>query len=131
MHDNPATERYKTALAVAMRNLKRLSDAGVRIAFGTDSGPPARFQGFFEHMELELMVRAGLTPMQVLMAATGDAARCQKLGELVGTLTPGRWADFIVLDADPFQDITNTRTINSVWIAGNQIDRRPAQSAAN
>ncbi len=131
MHDNPATERYKLALAVAMRNLKRLTDEGVRIAFGTDSGPPARFQGFFEHMELELMARSGLTPMQVLTAATADAARCSKLADQVGTLTPGRWADFVVLDADPFQDITNTRTVNSVWIAGNQLDRRPAQRAAN
>ena len=57
-------------------NLKTLADQGVRIAMGTDTGPPARFQGFFEHLELEMMVDAGLTPMQVLVSATGDAARC-------------------------------------------------------
>ncbi len=128
-HENPATERYKLALAVAMRNLKRLADAGVTIAFGTDSGPPGRFQGFFEHMEMELMTRAGLSPDQILMAATGDAAKCTKLADRVGTLTPGRWADFVVLDGDPFLDITNGRTINSVWIAGNRVERRPAHTS--
>src|SRR6185436_18862255 len=66
-------QQYKKALEVAQRNLKVLEDRGVRIAFGTDTGPPARFQGYFEHMELELMVEAGLTPQQALLSATGDA----------------------------------------------------------
>ena len=61
---------------MANRNLKTLVDRGVRIAMGTDTGPPARFQGFFEHIELEMMVEAGLTPMQAIVSATGDAARC-------------------------------------------------------
>lgn len=124
MRNSPAAARYKEALGVAMRNLKRLSEQGVRIAFGTDSGPPARFQGYFEHMELELMARAGLTPTQILLSATGDAARCAHLADQVGGLTTGRWADFIVLDADPLTDILNTRTINSVWIAGNRVERK-------
>ena len=118
-------ERYRTALAVASRNLKRLSDAGVRIAFGTDSGPPARFQGYFEHLELELMVKAGLTPMQALVSATGDAARCMHVERQVGTLVPGAWADFVVLGANPLDDIKNTRAIESVWIAGNRVPARP------
>ena len=71
-----AGQQYKASLEVAKRNLKTLVDRGVRIAFGTDTGPPGRFQGFFEHLELEMMVDAGLTPMQAIVSATGDAARC-------------------------------------------------------
>jgi len=123
MRKSPAAQRYKTALDVAERNLKALSDARVTIAMGTDTGPPARFQGYFEQMELELMAKSGLTPRQVLAAATRDAARCMKLDAEVGTIEPGKWADFVALDADPLADITNTRKIDSVWIAGNQTGR--------
>jgi imidazolonepropionase-like amidohydrolase len=112
---------YKTALEIASRNLKRLADAGVRIAMGTDSGPPGRFQGYFEHMELELMAKAGLTPAQVLLSATGDAARCLKLEGQVGTLRPGAWADLVVLTRNPLDDVRNTRAIESVWIAGDKV----------
>jgi imidazolonepropionase-like amidohydrolase len=121
MHKSPAAQRYKTALDVAERNLKKLSDAGVTIAMGTDTGPPGRFQGYFEQMELELMVKSGLTPKQVLAAATRDAARCMKIDRELGTLEPGKWADFVVLDADPLANILNTRKIDSVWIAGNRV----------
>jgi imidazolonepropionase-like amidohydrolase len=116
-----SAQAYKAALEVASRNLKRLADAGVRIAMGTDTGPPARFQGYFEHMELELMAKAGLTPARVLLSATGDAARCLKLEGQVGTLRPGAWGDFVVLTRDPLADVRNTRTIESVWIAGNRL----------
>ena len=75
-----AGQQYKASLEVAKRNLKTLVDRGVRIAMGTDTGPPGRFQGFFEHLELEMMVEAGLTPMQALVSATGDAARCHQQG---------------------------------------------------
>ena len=68
----------RAGLEVAKQNLKTLVDRGVRIAFGTDTGPPGRFQGFFEHLELEMMVEAGLTPMQAIVSATGDAARCHR-----------------------------------------------------
>jgi imidazolonepropionase-like amidohydrolase len=121
MRKSPAAQGYKTALDVASRNLKKLSDAGVTIAMGTDTGPPARFQGYFEHLELDLMAKAGLTPRQVLMSATRDAARCMKIDKEVGTLEPGKWADFVVLTADPLADIKNTRSIDSVWIAGKRV----------
>jgi imidazolonepropionase-like amidohydrolase len=113
--------RYREALEVASRNLKTLFDAGVPIAMGTDSGPPARFQGYFEHLELERMVAAGLTPAQVLVTATGGAARCLGLAGKVGTLQPGAWADLLVLREDPLTDIRHTRTLESVWIAGNRV----------
>lgn len=120
IRNSASAQRYKQALEIASRNLKKLADAGVRIAFGTDSGPPARFQGYFEHMELELMAKAGLTPSQILVSATRDAASA--LGRTdIGTLEAGKWADFIVLSNNPLDDIKNARTIESVWIAGNSV----------
>jgi imidazolonepropionase-like amidohydrolase len=124
MRESRSAQAYKTALEVASRNLKKLADAGVRIAMGTDTGPPARFQGYFEHLELELMAKAGLTPRQVLLAATGDAARCMGVEKQVGTLQPGAWADFVVLTGNPLQEIRETRTIESVWVAGDPVARR-------
>lgn len=113
--------RYHEGLEVAKKNLKTLSDGGVRIAMGTDSGPAGRWQGFFEHLELEMMVESGMTPMQVIVAATGAAAECHgKAGE-IGTLQPGAAADLLVLDANPLDDIRNTRRIRSVWIAGQRL----------
>jgi imidazolonepropionase-like amidohydrolase len=122
MKSSKSAQRYKAGLEVASRNLKKLSDAGVKIAMGTDTGPPARFQGYFELMELELEAKAGLTPKQVLVSATRDAARCQKLND-VGTLEANKWADFVVLDADPLANISNTRKISAVYVAGNSVAR--------
>ena len=66
------------------------------------------------------MVEAGLTPMQALVAATGDGARVMHLNEL-GTLVPGMWAGFVVLNANPLTEIKNTRQIHSVWVAGRRL----------
>lgn len=123
MRASTAAQKYKVALDVASRNLLLLSRAGVMIAMGTDTGPMGRFQGYFELMELELMVKAGLTTREVLLSATRDAARCMKLDAGVGTLQSGKWADFVVLDADPLANISNVRRIASVWIAGNRVAR--------
>jgi imidazolonepropionase-like amidohydrolase len=123
MAKSRAAEAYREGLDVARRNVKALHDAGIRIASGTDSGPPARFQGYFEHLELEELVRSGLTPAEALAAGTGTAARCMGLGDRVGILGNRRWADFVVLSADPFGDIRHTRAIESVWIAGNRVER--------
>jgi hypothetical protein len=124
MRNSRSAQRYEAGLEVANRNLKKLSDAGVRIAMGTDSGAPeGRFQGYFEWMEMEMMVRAGLTPRQVLASATRDAARCMKLDGELGTLEPGKWADMVALDADPLTDISNVRKMSAVYVAGNRIER--------
>jgi imidazolonepropionase-like amidohydrolase len=123
MRNSRAAQRYKAGLEVANRNLKKLADAGVKIAMGTDTGPPARFQGYFELMELEMMAKAGLTPRQVLASATRDAARCMKLDAQVGTLEGNKWADFVVLDANPLDDIANVRKISAVYVAGNAVTR--------
>ena len=121
MRQSKSAQAYKAALVVAKRNLKRAADAGVLIAMGTDSGAfPERFEGYFEHLEMEMMAEAGLTPAQVLRAATVDAARAMRLDD-AGRLAPGAWADFVVLDRDPLADVRNTRAIASVWIAGNQV----------
>ena len=120
LRNSSSAQTYKAQLPVAMSNLKALSEAGVRIAMGTDTGPAARFQGYFEHGELALMVESGLTPMQTIVAATGDAAACLDL-EGVGTLAAGNFADFIVYGANPLDDIGNSHSIESVWIAGNEV----------
>ena len=117
---SPSAQTYKAALEQAKANLKALADAGVRIAMGTDTGPPARFQGYFEHGELALMVESGLTPMQAIVAATGDAAACLGIDD-VGALAAGAWADFVVYGANPLDDVTNSRTVESVRIAGNEV----------
>lgn len=122
MRESQSAQRYKAALEVAIANVKRLYDAGVPLASGTDTGPPARFQGYFEHLELELVARAGLPPAAILAMATGGAAQCSKLSN-IGFLRPGQWADFVVLTGDPLADIKQTRTIDSVWIAGRKLER--------
>jgi imidazolonepropionase-like amidohydrolase len=113
---------YKAALDVAKQNLALLSAGGVRIAMGTDAGPPGRFQGYFEHLELELMADAGMSAADIIRASTGEAAACMGL-ENIGTLEIGNWADFLVLEADPLTDIKNTRSIEEVYVAGNPVPR--------
>ena len=113
-------QEYPGFLETAKRNLKTLVDAGVKYGFGTDTGPPGRFPGYFEHWEMELMVEAGLTPMQVLTAATRNAAEFLGAKD-IGTLERSKWADLIVLERNPLDDIKNTRTIDAVYIAGNRV----------
>lgn len=121
MRKSTSARRYKEALVIARRNLKKAIDAGLLVAMGTDAGPFAnRFQGYFEHLEMEMMAEAGLTPAQILRSATGDAARAMRV-DGIGAITKGAWADFIVLERDPLKDIRNTHSIASVWIAGNQV----------
>lgn len=103
--------------AIQARNLARLSAAGVKIAMGTDG-----FSPWSQHVEMEDMVAAGMTPAQVIDAATRVSAEVLKLTD-AGTIEPGKRADFVVLDANPLEDITNTRRISAVYLGGAAVDR--------
>jgi imidazolonepropionase-like amidohydrolase len=116
---DPDFKHYAGFLEMAKKNLKRLADAGVKYGFGTDTGPPARFPGFYEHLEMQFMVDAGLTPMQVITAATKSSAEFIGAKDL-GTLEAGKWADFLVMGKSPLADIKNTRSLEAVYIAGNK-----------
>ncbi len=120
MRRSSSAQAYKAGLEVAMANLSVLSAAGVSIAMGTDSGPPARFQGYFSHLEMQMMVAAGMSPFDVIRSATAIAADCSNATD-VGTLEPGKWGDLIVLGENPLADISNTKSIEGVWLAGNRV----------
>jgi imidazolonepropionase-like amidohydrolase len=113
------TAQEAAALPIAMRNLKKIYDAGILVALGTDSGAtPIRVEGFSEHIELALMVQAGLTPLQAISVATKNGAQLLRVEDQYGTLEPAKKANFIVLEKDPSQDIRNTQTIRAVWKNG-------------
>ena len=105
------------AFGIQARNLVRLQEAGVKIAFGTDGSAP-----WAAHEEMEDMVRTGMSPADVIVAATSTSAQLLRLDDL-GSVTAGRSADFMVLDADPIEDIGNTRRISDVYVRGERLDR--------
>jgi imidazolonepropionase-like amidohydrolase len=113
----PATAKNRAAVATNKQNLKTLHDAGVQIALGSDSGVGLRIPGVAEHLELMLMVEAGLTPMQAITIATSKSAAALKLDDR-GILAAGKLADLVVLDADPSSEIANTKKIHAVWHRG-------------
>ena len=102
---------------IQARNLAKLNTAGVRVALGTDGNV-----AWAHHLEMEDMVAAGMTPAQVIVASTRTAAELLKMND-VGTVAAGKSADFLVLDANPLDDITNTRRIAGVYLRGAAIDR--------
>ena len=113
-----ARERY----AILQRSLAKLARAGARIVLGGDTGLQDDPFGFAEHRELELMVDAGMTPMQAIVAATSSGADYLRL-RTTGILAPGKDADFIVLDGNPLNDVTNTRRIAHVFLKGREVKR--------
>ena len=112
--DRPAAQE---SFGIQARNLARLNREGVRIAFGTDGSTPWAL-----HQEMEDMVRSGMTPAEVIVAATSSSAELMELDD-IGSVTVGKSADFIVLDANPLEDITNTREIDAVYLRGIAVDR--------
>ena len=126
VRNNPNTPKEVSALQIALKNVKRVHDAGIPLAMGTDSGAqPVRVQGFSEHNELELLVKAGLTPLQAITVATKNGAALLRVSDQFGTLEPGKKAGFIVLDKDPSKDILNSRTISAVWKNGQKVNDGP------
>jgi len=116
----PHFHDYPKFFDMAKANAKRLKDGGVQYGFGTDSGPPGRFAGYFSHWELAIMVDSGYTPAEAIKAATSTAAQFLDMTDL-GSIAAGKQADLLVLDADPLADIKNSRKINSVYVAGQPV----------
>ena len=112
----------KQALAIGMRNVKTLYDAGVNVGFGTDSGAtPLRVPGFAEHRELKLLTDAGLTPLQAIGTATKGAAELLGLTDR-GTIAPGKLADLLVVGGDPTQSIAVVDHLEAVWHRGRLVE---------
>jgi imidazolonepropionase-like amidohydrolase len=120
----PAIDAARGEFQRLGRNIAALNAAGVRLALGTDVGGASAggMFGWTEHVELEHMVAAGLTPAQAIAAATQTAAAILRIDDL-GTIAPGKSASFIVLDANPLERIANTRRIARVYLRGEEVQR--------
>ena len=119
---NPQIGAFRQELATASKNLKKLADAGVPIALGSGSGLADTFPGYFEHREMELMVNAGLAPLDVIKAATSVSAAALGANDL-GSLAVGKQGSFIVFSSNPLEKITNTKDIDKIWVKGKDLDR--------
>ncbi len=119
---NPQIGTFRQEFATASKNLKTLADAGVPIAMGSGSGLIDTFPGYFEHRELELMVNAGISPMDAIKAATSVSAAVLGVNDH-GVLAAGKKGNFIVYSSNPLEAITNSKDIESVYINGHLLDR--------
>jgi imidazolonepropionase-like amidohydrolase len=120
--DPVALDRTRTQYAILQHSLAKLARAGAKIILGCDTGLEDHLFGMSEQHELESMGNAGMTPMQVIVAATSRPAEYLQLNKM-GLLASGKEADFLVLDADPLDDITNTQRISRMYIKGAEVDR--------
>jgi len=114
-------ERSRKDFELQASNAMKLRAAGMRIVSGTDTGQTRFFIGYFNQLDLESMVAMGLTPSEAIVAATRDSAEIARVN--AGLVAPGRSADFVVLDANPLEKISNTRRINQVYLRGQKVDR--------
>ncbi|MBM4187662.1 MAG: amidohydrolase family protein [Gemmatimonadetes bacterium] len=121
--DSAAARRLGEALGTAMRNVKRLADAGVPILAGTDAPYPGDYYGEGLQRELELLVEAGLTPLQAIAAATGRAARFIDERADWGTVAPGKAADLLIVRGNPAERISDTRNVVAVLQRGVEVNR--------
>jgi imidazolonepropionase-like amidohydrolase len=139
--ENPQTPRdapQTWASGRVPRSMQRLKAAGVRFVLGTDMGggfsaehdPTPAYIGWSSHIEMESMVKAGLTPGEVITAATRNSAQLLGLDQL-GTVASGKNADFLVLDANPLDNIANTRRISRVYLRGGEINRAALRAQWN
>jgi imidazolonepropionase-like amidohydrolase len=122
---HPQRALFRAGFEMNKVNLKKLSDAGVRIALGTDSGGAAeRFfiQGHSEHREMELMIQAGLTPMQVIQSFSKGASEALGINEDFGTLAKGKAADLLVLERNPLENIAHMRSIETIYLGGKKFE---------
>jgi imidazolonepropionase-like amidohydrolase len=120
--DPQAAAAARVRYSILERSLAKLGAAGANIVLGADTGVEDHLFGMAEHLELEAMVDAGMTPAQVVIAATRRAAEYLDLDDR-GSLEPGKRADLLVLDASPLDDIVNTRRITRVFVNGAEVDR--------
>ena len=129
-NDGSKAARLRTA-----RDFKRLVDAGIQVTLSADAGfgPTGTlvgtFFGYAEHVQMENFVRLGMTPAQAIVASTSRPAAALGLSDVVGTMAPGKSADFLVLDANPLDDIMNSRKISRVYVRGEQVDRGALRAA--
>jgi imidazolonepropionase-like amidohydrolase len=115
-------EQVETFVSLMRKNVAKLKGAGIRIALGGDTGIPTRFVGYNEHLELQALVEVGLTPLEAISAGTSVGASILGLDDL-GSLAPGKSADFMVLNANPLESIQNTTKIAAVYRQGRAVDR--------
>jgi len=138
LHFAPGDAPQTWARGPVPRSMQRLKAAGVRFLLGTDMGGPYSLEhdptpayfGWSTHIEMESMVKAGMTPSEVIAAATRDAAQFLELDQL-GTVAAGKSADFLVLDANPLDNIANTRRISRVYLRGGEVDRAALRTRLN
>jgi len=129
--DAGAPGPIRKRLAMAQRNVKRMRESGIKLVLGTDAGNPWVLFGPSVHRELELLVAAGLTPLDAIVSATKNAAAVLGIGAESGTIEKGKWADLVVVNGNPLKDIAATRDIALVINKGWVVDRNQLEGIIN